>query len=84
MKYQVFIVGVKNLITLGIPKLLWCTQILLYFGVTLLKKLLWAIKRNPELFGPSRAVKLNLILILTMADVKWRHIGPKKQNFNVE
>ena len=41
----------------------------LKFTLVILWKLLWVIKRNSEVFRPSPSVRLNLILILGLADI---------------
>ena len=43
----------------------WCMYKLLYFGVTLLWKLLWLIIRNSKLFRPSPTLRLNFISIMS-------------------
>ena len=54
----------------------WCTYKLLYFDVPLLWKLLWAQNRITQFFLPSPTVRLHLILISNLADLKWKQYLP--------
>ena len=73
------IVNGMALLKMWLEPLPWCTYKLLYFGVTLLWKLLWAQKRITQFFLPSPAVKLNLILILSLTDMDWKQYFPLLQ-----